>query len=227
MRNRNFAIKSKQPHRNATLHQPHCFPAATYSPSTHHHHHYENNNSIAVPVFWIKEAPNPTTLIRVTDRSPSPAMPPPSPIPLPYRLLFLYIEPFSALLGTYINLVSPPTYLLSLSPTATTSTYSSLTYPIYAQLAGHLLLFAWLQAVLLRSTNDLKVWKTVLAGMVLCDLLHLWGSAQVLGWSGFVNPTTWRWEEWVNFVMLYGPGGMRIAFCMGVGLGKRRVKRRG
>ena len=40
----------------------------------------------------------------------------------------------------------------------------------------------------------------------------------MLGSRGFVDP----WEEWVNFVMLYGPGGMRVAFCMGVGLGKEK-----
>jgi len=69
--------------------------------------------------------------------------------PLPYRVLFLYFEPVAALFGTCINVFSPSPYLLSLSPRAT---YSPLTYPVYAQLAGHLLLFAWLQVVLLRST---------------------------------------------------------------------------
>ena len=141
-------------------------------------------------------------------------------IPLPYRLLFLYVEPVCALFGAIINLVSPITYLLSLSPNATPSTYDPLTSPIYAQLAGHLLLFTWLQAVLLRSTDDLRVWKIVLAGIVLCDLLHLWGSAQLLGLRGFVDPRAWRLEEWVNFVMLYGPGAMRVVFCMGWGLGE-------
>jgi len=75
-------------------------------------------------------------------------------IPLPYRVLFLYFEPVAALFGTCINLVLPAPYLLSLSPRAT---YSHLTYPIYAQLAGHLLLFAWLQAVFLRSTASVKI----------------------------------------------------------------------
>ena len=149
-------------------------------------------------------------------------LPPPNhlSVPLPYRLLFLYIEPLGAFFGTIVNLTSPATYLASLSPAALPSTYDPLTYPIYAQLAGHLLLFAWLQAVLLRSTDDLKVWKIVLAGIALCDVLHLWGSLEVLGLRGFWDVRTWRWEDWVSLGMLWGPGAMRVMFCAGVGLGK-------
>ncbi|KAL8901077.1 MAG: hypothetical protein Q9192_000740 [Flavoplaca navasiana] len=138
-------------------------------------------------------------------------------IALPYRILFLYIEPLAALFGTYTNLFQPEPYLLSLSPNAV---YSSLTYPIYAQIAGHDLLFSWLQAVLLRSTSSVKIWKIVLFGMLMCDVLHLYGSYVVLGAEGFFNPETWRWEEWITFVMTYGPGLLRAAFCLGIGVGK-------
>ncbi|KAL8878533.1 MAG: hypothetical protein Q9198_003676 [Flavoplaca austrocitrina] len=138
-------------------------------------------------------------------------------IALPYRILFLYIEPLAAFFGTYTNLFQPEPYLLSLSPNAV---YSSLTYPIYAQIAGHDLLFSWLQAVLLRSTSSVKIWKIVLFGMLMCDVLHLYGSYVVLGAGGFFNPQTWRWEEWITFVMTYGPGLLRAAFCLGIGVGK-------
>ena len=74
--------------------------------------------------------------------------------------------------------------------------------------------------MLLRSTDDLKVWKIVLAGIVLCDVLHLWGSLEVLGSQGFWDVRKWRWEEWVSLGMLWGPGAMRVMFCAGVGLGE-------
>ncbi|KAL8996262.1 MAG: hypothetical protein Q9169_004193 [Polycauliona sp. 2 TL-2023] len=138
-------------------------------------------------------------------------------IAIPYRILFLYIEPLAALLGTYTNLFQPEPYLLSLSPKAT---YSSLTYPVYAQIAGHDLLFSWLQAVLLRQTSSVKIWKTVLFGMLMCDILHLYGSYVILGAEGFFDPRTWRWEEWITFVMTYGPGLLRAAFCLEIGVGK-------
>ena len=138
-----------------------------------------------------------------------------------YRLLFLYIEPLAAFFGCLITLFDPTKFFLSISPEATSLAISPLVQGICGQLAGHLLLFAWIQGVLLRSTTDLKVWKIVLAGIVLCDILHLWGSYKSLGFASFINPRLWRAEEWVNLGMLYGPGSMRIAFCLGVGFDER------
>ena len=79
---------------------------------------------------------------------------------------------------------------------------------------------------MLRVTADVQVWKAILFGMVLCDMLHLYGMWSVLGTEVFLDPRLWRLEEWINFVMLYGPGGLRVAFCTGIGLreGKRKRK---
>lgn len=151
-----------------------------------------------------------------------PKMPSTVEIPLLYRILFLYIEPLGAFFGVFVNLLTPVTYLRSLSPQATATTYSPLDQPIYDQLAAHLLFFAWAQAIVLRSTSDIYVWKTLLFGMALCDVLHLWASYGILGPEVFFNPAKWRWEEWVNFVMLYGPGGLRLAFCAECGFGKQQ-----
>jgi len=145
-------------------------------------------------------------------------------IPFPYRFLFLYLEPAAAFFGTIITIVDPLQYLQSLSPTATVSSYSPLTRPIYDQLAAHLLFFSWSQAVVLRSTHDMTVWKMLLFGMFLCDILHLFASYRILGPEIFFSPSRWRWEEWVNFVMLYGPGGLRLAFCAGVGVRRGESK---
>lgn len=139
--------------------------------------------------------------------------------PLIYRLCFLWIEPMSALFGVLVNLTTPITFLQSLSPLATATTLSPLEKPIYDQLAAHLFLFAWMEMVVLRSTSDTKVWKRVLFGMFLCDMLHLWASYSILGVSVYFNPVRWRWEEWVNFVALYGFGSLRLAFCARVGFG--------
>ena len=61
----------------------------------------------------------------------------------------------------------------------------------------------------------------MLFGMLICDLLHLYASFQILGAAVFLDPTRWRWEEWVNFVMLYGPGSLRLGVCLGVGIKER------
>ena len=139
-------------------------------------------------------------------------------IPAPYRLLFLYIEPIAALGGTVLCLFRPLQFLQTFSPLATAATFDPLSQPIYDQLAALLLLFAWTQAVVLRSTSDITVWKRILFGMALCDGIHLWGQYRILGPEVFFDPRLWRSEEWLNFIMLYGPGGMRLAFCAGIGL---------
>ena len=144
-------------------------------------------------------------------------------IALPYRFLFLYFEPFAAFFGALINLTSPGPYLLSLSPDAT---YSPLTYPIYAQLAGHLLLFSWVQAVVLRSTSSIKIWKSVLLGILACDALHLYGNYVGMGADAFFDPRMWRLEDWVTLSMTYGPAAIRVAFCLGIGVGKEEDLKR-
>lgn len=145
----------------------------------------------------------------------------------PYRFLFLYFEPFAAFAGALKVLLTPVAYLQVFSPTATSATYNRLEQPIYDQVAALLLLFAWCQAVVLRVAGDnVRVWAYILFGMFLCDCVHLASQYRILGWEVFVNPTKWRMEEWINFVMLYGPGSLRLAFCAGMGLGGGRLEAR-
>ena len=132
--------------------------------------------------------------------------------------MFLYFEPLAALNGAFITLFRPVSYLQIMSPLATPSTYSPLDQPVYDQLAALLVLFAWCQAVVLRVTTDIRVWKSLLFGMFLCDVLHLYAAYRILGPQVFFDPRRWRAEEWVNFVMLYGPGALRLGLCLGVGL---------
>ena len=150
-------------------------------------------------------------------------MTPPN-LPLIYRIIFLYFEPLGAVFGAYVNLTSPSFYLSSLSPHITPATYLPLTRPIYDQIAAHLLLFAWCEGILLRFIPDVRSWKVLFAGILLCDTLHLYGQWRALGTAMFLNPAMWRWQDWINFVTLYGQGALRIAFCAGVGLGKSEKK---
>ncbi|KAL9027228.1 MAG: hypothetical protein Q9196_004216 [Gyalolechia fulgens] len=138
-------------------------------------------------------------------------------IALPYRFLFLYLEPAAAFFGSYITLAAPAAYLSSLSLTAK---YSPDTFPVYAQLTGHLLLFSWIQAVVLRATSSVEIWKGLLFGMFLCDLLHFYGSCVGIGRKRIFDLKAWRLEEWVAMVMTVVPAAMRLAFCLEVGVGK-------
>ncbi|MCJ1283956.1 hypothetical protein MMC26_003287 [Xylographa opegraphella] len=139
-------------------------------------------------------------------------------VPLPYRIVLLYIEPVAAFNGAILAHFFPSYYLSGMSPSATISTYSSPSQVIFDQLAACYFLFAFNQAVVLRSTSDLRVWKAMVLGILVCDLIHLYGTWEALG-AAFWDPRRWRVEDWVNLAMLYGPGGMRFAFLMGVGFG--------
>jgi hypothetical protein len=91
---------------------------------------------------------------------------------------------------------------------------------IFDQLAATYFLFAFNEAVVLRLTADVRVWKALLFGIACCDAVHIWGTSQALGGLHvLISPGLWRWQDWVNLLMLYIPISMRLAFCCGVGLG--------
>lgn len=145
-------------------------------------------------------------------------------IPLPYRILLLYFEPVAALNGALITHFFPHHYLLGMSPTATSSSYNAASQIVYDQLAACYVLFAFNEAVVLRVTSELRVWKAMVLGILLCDLVHLYGSWTVMGTEMFVSPWLWRMEDWVNLAMLYGPGAMRLGLLFEVGFANGKGK---
>ncbi|MCJ1413383.1 hypothetical protein MMC19_007488 [Ptychographa xylographoides] len=140
-------------------------------------------------------------------------------IPLPYRILLLYFEPAAAFNGFILAHFYPKFYLAGMSPSAIVTTYNASTQIIFDQLAACYFLFAWNEAVTLRCTNDIQVWKAVVLGILLCDVFHLYATWAALG-GAFWDPRLWRMEDWINFVMLYGPGSLRAAFLLDFGMGK-------
>ncbi|KAF2740378.1 hypothetical protein EJ04DRAFT_507915 [Polyplosphaeria fusca] len=143
-------------------------------------------------------------------------------IPLPYRLLLLYIEPLFAFNGALLCLFSPALFL----QTFTTASYRADHQVMFDQLAATYILFAFNQAVVLRITKDLQVWKAIILGILMCDIVHLYAAWNVMGTEAFVNPSFWRWEEVVNFSLLYGPGVLRIAFLLEIGVKRNGGKKR-
>lgn len=138
-------------------------------------------------------------------------------VPLVYIVFFLFLEPFFALTGAVLAHFDAPSFLNTFSESAV---YTPASQVIFDQLAATYVLFAFNQAVLLRVAKDLRVWKTVLLGIVLCDVLHLYASWSEIGSAVFWNPGMWRMEDWTNFGLLYGPMGLRLAFIMEVGFEK-------
>ncbi|KAF4963803.1 hypothetical protein FZEAL_10913, partial [Fusarium zealandicum] len=136
-------------------------------------------------------------------------------IPFVYSAIFLFFEPFAAFFGSILLHMSPSIFLNSMSPT---SKYAPDNQIIYDQLAATYTLFAFNECILLRITNDLRVWKGVLFGILVCDALHLYGSWAALGGQVFWDPRVWRVEDWINLGTLWGQAAVRVAFLAGVGL---------
>jgi hypothetical protein len=141
-------------------------------------------------------------------------------LPKAYRLFFLFIEPISALVGAYYAHFQPLSYLqLSHLPSApaNTETIPLSTTIVLSQLANLYFLFALNEALVLRSTSDLRVWRTVLFGLLIADLGHLW-SVKGLGGRIYYDVLRWNKIDWGNVGFVYMGATMRIAFLSGIGL---------
>jgi len=147
------------------------------------------------------------------------ANPPTFRLPAVYRLFFLTIEPMSALVGAFFAYFQPLTYLhLTHSPSApvSTSAIPLSTNIVLTQLSNLYLLFALNEALVLRSTHDLKVWRTVLFALLIADFGHLY-SVSGLGASVYWDVGSWNAIDWGNVGFVYLGAAMRMAFLAGLG----------
>lgn len=147
-----------------------------------------------------------------------------SQFPAAYRLFFLYIEPVSALVGAFFAHFRQDDYLL-LTHAASAPAPGQIpigTSIVLSQLANLYLLFTLNEALVLRSTSDPRVWKTVLFGLLVADLGHLWTGRQ-LGLDVYLpwNFARWNAIDWGNIPFVYLGASMRAAFISGVGMGGR------
>ncbi|ORY01109.1 hypothetical protein BCR34DRAFT_100669 [Clohesyomyces aquaticus] len=141
-----------------------------------------------------------------------------APIPVLYRLLFLYIEPVSTLLGAiFAHFLQPKYLILTHSTSAPGQSVPISTSIVLSQLANLYLLLSINEALVLRATNDLRVWKTFLFGLLVADLGHLYSVRLVGGW---VYWQFWVWNsiDWGNVGFVYLLAFVRILFLAGVGV---------
>ncbi|KAL1857505.1 hypothetical protein VTK73DRAFT_8078 [Phialemonium thermophilum] len=141
-------------------------------------------------------------------------------LPLPYRLFFLFIEPISALVGAYYAHFRQNDYLRYTHSASAPQPIPLGTTVVLSQLANLYLFFAINEAIVLRSTADIRVWKAVLLCLLIGDLGHLY-SLRPLGLSIYADIQRWNPIDWGNIAFVYLGASMRIAFLAGVGLGKK------
>ncbi|KAF3769533.1 hypothetical protein M406DRAFT_58834 [Cryphonectria parasitica EP155] len=143
-------------------------------------------------------------------------------LPWPYTIFFLFIEPFSALVGAYYAHFRQRDYLTltHASSAPVLGGVSTGTSIVLSQLANLYLLFALNEALVLRSSADLRVWRTVLFVLLLADFGHLY-TVKALGLDVYLpwNFARWNAIDWGNIPFVYLGASMRIAFLAGVGMG--------
>jgi len=140
-------------------------------------------------------------------------------IPLIYRLFFLYIEPVATAVGAYYAHFRQQEYLqLTYASTGTELLGPSIREGIVlTQLANMYFVFALNEALVLRSTLNLDVWRIFLLGLLIADFGHLY-SVNTVGVDVYWKFWEWNSMYWGNLGFVYVGAALRSCFLAGVGL---------
>lgn len=145
-------------------------------------------------------------------------------VPFAYRAFFLCFEPLSAIAGAYLAHCRQSDYLGLTHGTSAPSPIPLGTSVVLSQLANMYLFFALVEGLVLRSTSDICVWKTLLFCLSVGDIGHLY-SVHQLGLPVYWSVLDWNAMDWGNVPFVYLGAIMRLAFFAGVGLGPRKQKK--
>ncbi|KAK1070655.1 hypothetical protein LTR33_010610 [Friedmanniomyces endolithicus] len=142
-------------------------------------------------------------------------------LPLIYRIFFLYIEPVATALGAIYALD-----LFGLQDDYMLLTYATIPESIVLnQLANMYFVFALNEALVLRATNDVRVWRILLLGLLIADFGHLY-SVHPIGVNVYYEFWNWSSMYWGNLGFVYVGAAMRTGFLLGAGFGPagRKIK---
>lgn len=149
-------------------------------------------------------------------------------IPTVYRVLINSFEPFFAFAGAILLFVKPSQYLDSITRGQGARLYHPSQQWIYTELAGGWLLIVFLEAVLLRLVDDLRVWRLVCMAMLLSDVCYTHSCAQAVGgWAEWLNLAHWTVEDWTCAVTTWPFVLCRVAILSGIAVqedGPRKSK---
>ena len=147
--------------------------------------------------------------------------PGPDPIVIPqlYRLFFLTIEPVATAVGAYYAALDQTAYMHLTLPSTAPTDVSPREATVLYQLANLYFVFALNEALVLRATADVRVWRVFLFGLLLADFGHLASVAGVMGWEVYYRFWEWNSMYWGNLGFVYVGAAMRSCFLLGVGFG--------
>jgi hypothetical protein len=138
-----------------------------------------------------------------------------------YQLFFLYLEPISALAGSfyagrpqeYLSMLTLGKSAISLTP----ATFSPQVDIAMYQLSNLYLLFAVNEHLVLKHSRSLDTWRALLFGLLIADFGHL---ATYLSLGMDVYWKFWEWNAmmWGGVGFVYAGAFIRILFLLGFGV---------
>jgi hypothetical protein len=140
--------------------------------------------------------------------------------PLPYQVFFLYIEPIATLVGAYYAFFQPEIYLQLIQSSRIAGILAMPTATLVALrgLGNMYLAFALSEALVLRASYDMKVWRIFLLVLLIADFGHLY-SCLPLGLEVYYDVMKWNAIDWGNIGFVYAGATIRILFLANVGMG--------
>lgn len=116
-----------------------------------------------------------------------------------YTLFFHWIEPIATAVGAYYAFFRQNDYMeMTVPGVLGVSTRESI---VLTQLANLYFVFALNEALVLRVTNDRRVWSTFLLGLLIADFGHLF-SVNAVGLEVYYEFWKWNSMYWGNLGML-------------------------
>ncbi|KAF1816566.1 hypothetical protein P152DRAFT_388585 [Eremomyces bilateralis CBS 781.70] len=136
-------------------------------------------------------------------------------MPLPYRIAFNWIEPFVATSGALQAYFAPHSLQQIETPSIP---YHPRLQPLFTQRTGLWLLLAFNDAVTLRATRDVRIWRLVLAAGLFSDIFYTLSILEERGAARFWNPAAWDVNDWTCLALTIPAMVVKLACVAGVGL---------
>jgi hypothetical protein len=124
-------------------------------------------------------------------------------VPLFARFVLLIFEPISTFYGVYLAFADPADLITNHFSRGTIS-FAPETQVLYSQLAGMWTFLALIEALVLSSFDDLRLWKRVAFCLLVSDVMYYHAmTGPVGGWLAFWDLTKWTgWEFSTDGILL-------------------------
>ncbi|KAI9151328.1 hypothetical protein HJFPF1_08530 [Paramyrothecium foliicola] len=140
------------------------------------------------------------------------------PVPLIYRITFNWIEPFTAISGALQAYFAP----VSLQEIETPNIkYHPGLQPLFTQRTGLWLLLAFNDAVTLRATRDVLIWRLILAAGLFSDFFYVLSILEDRGSARFWNLGAWDQNDWITMIFTIPAMIVKLACVAGIGFKRK------